>query len=142
MRSSIATGVLCATILTAVPCYAQPAAVPSAPLEHNSVKGRWFSMPSAKKLLESYQLLPIKERELRAAKDLLDIRKVRVTLLEANLEDSRKIAILWKDTAEQQAKTAIAKDSFWRSPYLWTAVGLIVGVGLTVGVLAATQNVK
>ena len=73
---------------------------------------------------------------------MLDIRKVRITLLEANLADSRKVANLWKDTAEQQAKTAAAKDSVWRSPYLWTAVGLVVGVGLTVGVLAATQNVK
>ena len=50
MRYLLIVGALLGLIAAGCPAHAEPPA-PSAPLEHNGVKGRWFSMPSAKKLL-------------------------------------------------------------------------------------------
>ena len=133
---------LLVSLLTPTQSWAQPTAAaeaPSAALEHNGVKGRWFSMPSARKLLKAYKLLPVREQELKASRDLLDLQKVRTTLLEANLKDSQKIVILWKETAAEQAKAAQQKDSFWKSPYLWVGVGFVLGAGTAIAATYASR---
>lgn len=102
--------------------------------------GIWFPMASARDLLEKRKLLPVREKELEKTQGLLKLRDERITILEANVKTSEEIADAWKGTAEQQAK-ALAQDSpWWRSPYLWMAVGFAAGVATTVGVTVAIKR--
>jgi len=143
MKQVLFAILLCSLIIAPLPLYAEtPASQPSVALEHDGAKGRWFSMDSARKLLEAYKLLPLRKQELTATKSLLDLQRVRTMLLEANLKDSRKTADMWKTTAGQQAEAAQKKDSIWKSPQLWTGVGIVIGVALTIGALAAASRAQ
>ena len=83
----------------------------------------------------------------RAALDLqpkleqrIELEKKRTELLSQEVATSDKIADVWRTTAEQQAKALAQKDAWWKSPYLWTAVGFVVGAATTVGISIAVKR--
>jgi hypothetical protein len=102
--------------------------------------GIWFPMAGARDLLEKRKLLPIKEKELEKTEGLLKLKEERIGILEANVKTSEEIADAWKGTAEQQAKALAQDNPWWRSPYLWMAVGFAAGVATTVGVTVAIKR--
>jgi hypothetical protein len=103
-------------------------------------KGMWFPMPKARQLLKDVKLLEGAQRTLKKTEDRLDLEKERSKLLDKNVKSSEKISELWKSTAETQAKALAQKDAWWKSPYLWTVVGFVVGTATTVGITFAVNR--
>ena len=56
----------------------------------------------------------------------IELEKRRSKLLELNVETSSAIAEQWRKAAETQGKALQQKKSFWRSPVLWFAVGVVI----------------
>lgn len=112
----------------------------SGPLTHEGHKGMWFPMDSARQLLKDVKLLKATQATLKKTEDRLGLEQERTKLLDKNVKSSEQISELWKKTAEQQAKALAQKDSWWKSPYLWTAVGFVVGAATTVGITFAVNH--
>jgi hypothetical protein len=102
--------------------------------------GMWFPMGSAKRILKTVKEHPIKMKELAKTQDLLQLRDARIGLLEKNNSTNEQIAEIWRTTAQDQAKALGQRDPWWRSPYLWTAVGFAVGAAVTVGIAVAVKK--
>jgi hypothetical protein len=83
--------------------------------------------------------LPEIRAELELINKRLDLEKARSALLDANARSAEQIAAVWKDTAETQAGLLARKTPWWQHPYLWTAVGLVVGTGVTILVVYAVE---
>jgi hypothetical protein len=109
-------------------------------LEVGGQKGMWFPMAKAKQLLSDVSELPKIKDQLALIEKRLELEKSRSELLDRNVKTVEQIAVNWKTTAEGQAKLLANKDPWWRHPYLWTAVGLVVGVGTTVGITYAVKH--
>jgi hypothetical protein len=83
----------------------------------------------------------------------LQLLRVRATLLEERLElRDRQYGLLQETTelgtqaltdsqemvgelSSQLVKIEAERDAWWRSPYLWSALGIAMGVGITVWLL-------
>jgi hypothetical protein len=106
------------------------------------VDGIWFPMPKAKSLLKDVKLLPKVQLQLSRVEDRLELEKRYTVILKLDLKDTEKISDLWKQTATAQAKLLAKKstDPWWKNPYLWTAVGFVIGVGATVGIAVAIDR--
>ena len=109
-------------------------------LLHDGRKGMWFPMASARLLLQDVALLPTLRRTLHITEGRLALEKDRTRLLSKHVVISEQIAGLWQKTATQQAKVLTRDSVWWRSPYLWTAVGCITGVAVTVSVVYAVNR--
>lgn len=101
---------------------------------HEGVAGQWFPRPAVRLLLKDLKsgraalaLQPKLERRI-------ELGVQRVKLLELDVATSDKIGAAWRTAAEVQAKQLAKKDSAWRSPTVWFAIGLVLGIG---GVTAA-----
>jgi len=101
--------------------------------------GQWFPLPAARRMLKDLQvgraaiaLQPKLERRI-------ELEVQRVILLELDVATSDKIAEQWRKAAEVQAKVLAQKDSFWRSPALWFAVGTVVTGAALISAAAATK---
>lgn len=103
-------------------------------------KGMWFPMNKAKQLLKDVKLLKENQAILKKTEDRLELQKIRTDLLDKNVKTTETISDLWKTTAEQQAKALAQKDAWWKSPYLWTVVGFVVGTATTVGITFAVNH--
>lgn len=109
-------------------------------LEHQGQKGMWFPMAKARQLLTDVSELSKVKAALELIEKRLELEKTRSGLLTQNVKTVEEIAANWKSTAESQAKLLSDKQPWWRHPYLWTAVGLVVGVGTTVGIVYAVEK--
>lgn len=122
------------------PAPAPKKAPTSGVLIHDGHKGMWFPMDKARQLLKDVKLLKETKGILKKTEDRLELQKVRTDLLDKNVKTTEKISSLWKATAEQQAKALAQKDAWWKSPYLWTVVGFVVGTATTVGITFAVNH--
>lgn len=135
---SWATSFALVVVLVAMPARAQ---TPDTQLlEVQGQKGMWFPMAKAKQLLSDVSELPKIRDQLALIEKRLELEKTRTDLLDRNVKTVEQIAVSWKTTAEAQAKLLANKDPWWRHPYLWTAVGLVVGIGTTVGITYAVKH--
>lgn len=106
----------------------------------DGVPGVWLPMANARKLLEDVAQLPKIREQLNLLQQRLDIEKERSTMLERNVQTVERIALVWKSTAESQAETIAKKDAWWKSPYLWLAIGVVVGTSATIGITYAVRR--
>lgn len=96
--------------------------------------------PSAKEYLTFKLECPKLKLMLEKKDTLLVIKNKEIqTLEELNIND-----ILQKEALEDEVITLheqqMSANAWYRSPYLWTAIGLLCGIGLTLGVLYGVQG--
>ena len=111
-------------------------------LEVDGKPGMWFPMATAKKMLKDITVCRGQTAELDLTVKRLDLEKSRSDLLTKNLKTTEDISNTWKTLAEDQAKRLTKANPWWKSPYLWSTVGFVLGTGVTVGVTAAVSAVK
>lgn len=106
-------------------------------IRHQGVKGLWFPMPTARRLLRD---LHIGRGAIKLGRKLelrieTEIAKTRLT--EHQLASAISELQIWKDTAKEQAKQLheIGSPPWYMRPYLWAAVGFLIGAGCTVGIV-------
>lgn len=98
-----------------------------APLLLNGKEGVWLPVDVANKMLadlnsiDNYRLL-IEKLTLR-----LTIASDTQTLLKQQLKDASTMEQEWKKAAEENAKALAKQNKWYKSPYLWTAVGFVLG---------------
>lgn len=105
----------------------------------DGVKGMFFPMPVARLMLKDLKLgkaaLAMQPKlELR-----IELEKHKTKLLELDVETVEKMSQIWKSTAEDQAKRLSKTDTFWRSPTLWFALGVVVAGGAFGAAVAITK---
>jgi len=108
----------------------------------NGQAGVWFPAVKATQLLEDVAQLPAIKVQLEKLEQRLAMEKERATLLERNVQTTEKIAGSWKATAESQAALLTGKDPWWKSPYLWLTVGIVVGTATTIGIAHAVKEIN
>ena len=111
-------------------------------LDNKGVAGMWFPMESAKKVLADLKKVGEIASALELTEKRLDLEKQRVNLLERNVKTVELIATNWKTAAEGLSTQVREKDPWWKSPYLWITVGIIVGAGTTLGLSVAATRAK
>jgi len=104
-------------------------------MEYQGQKGLWFPMDKAKQLLTDVASLPEVRKQLALIEARLGLEKERSALLGKNVLTVEKIAETWKETAKGQAEVLARRSSVLQSPYLWTAIGFVVGVGATIAIV-------
>lgn len=105
-------------------------------------RGVWFRLSAADKIrkmklelpelrlqIEKYELAEEeRQSEVRELKMAIELQKSSLMALESTIENHAKEA----REAEERAKAAEDElDKWYRSPWLWGAVGIAVGVGST-----------
>jgi hypothetical protein len=96
--------------------------------------GQWFPIARARLLLTDVKLGRNALKQVPLLEQKSSFALQRVKLLELQVGDSEKIAETWRQAAQEQAKALQSQHAWYKSPTLWFAVGLVLGVG---GVTAA-----
>ena len=103
--------------------------------------GQFFPLPAARLMLKELErgrgalaLQPKLERRV-------ELGKHRVVLLGLDVASWKQQSVVWKDTAQQQAKARVESRAWYRSPQLWFAVGVIAGAAAAVGLAAGVVRV-
>jgi hypothetical protein len=114
-------------------------------LEHDGQPGMWFAMPVTRCILRYVLKLESLQPRVGLLEQRLSIRDAQVELVREALTlsiDAEGRAIEALEAAERGRRRVEERlDAWWRSPYLWVGVGLVVGVAtvvLSVQVLEAT----
>lgn len=114
-------------------------------MNRGDVRGMFFPMPTARLVLCEVRELRLRRREsgilseeIRQWSARTDLLREQVRLaVEAKNELGQVV-----DAAERRAREAEAdRDSWWRSPVLWFAVGAVVTVALVVTTAVALHDV-
>lgn len=103
------------------------------PVTHEGKPGVWFPSDEAKKLLEDLKRLQQEAEIAKKLQERLDLEKRTNELLKQQIETERKIAETWENAAREQANQRAQADKWYRSPYFWAGVGLVVGGALVIG---------
>lgn len=101
--------------------------------------GQWFPMAQGRRLLKDVKLGLNALGQIPLLQQQLTMRLDRIKLLELQVLDSEKISATWRKAAEQQSAALLRKSSWWSSPTLWLAVGLLFGVGSMTAITIAVR---
>lgn len=100
-----------------------------------------FDVDSARCLLQMRLNYPGLELKLKKSIYLNDLRFKQITTLEEmNTNRGVQVEELTKEVVSWQKKYN-SMDSWWRSPYLWFGVGLVLGVGTTLGIMYLVKEI-
>jgi hypothetical protein len=117
--------------------FAQDLPAPSTQLlVHEGHPGYWFPEAAATKMLADLEELP----PLRQKTDLLELKIKKMEefelLLKRDLEVTEEISGKWKTAFDEQitinATYEKKLNAWYRSPVLWTGVGMLLGGGFAV----------
>ncbi len=98
-----------------------------------------FDQESARKLLQMRLDFPKLEITVQKQKELLQVRSKELDVLHsvlANLTSQK--SILLDETVNLHKQIALAY-AWYKNPYLWACVGVVLGTGATILVMYATQ---
>ncbi len=126
-------------------CAPEHVGVRRATIRHEEQLGVWFALPVARCVLEVLATVESTSSRLHLLERRLELRDGQVETLRRALDlsvQAEDAAVGALEAAEAGRRRAEERTgAWWRSPYLWTGVGLVVGVGavvLSVQVLEAT----
>jgi len=126
---------------------AQPEGPRRATVEVNGVTGIWFRADVAREMLADLTELPLVRTRVQLLEGRLEIRDDQISSLRSVVELSQAAeerAVNALDEAVQARRAAEdARDAWYRSPILWTSVGMIIAgalVALTAYALSAVPG--
>ena len=102
-------------------------------------RGIWFPMVSARQLLTAHMVCEKMQQGCDLTEQQFILAKERADLLQKNAEANAAIAVTWQQTARDQQEVLARRDVWYKSPYIWLAVGFIVGTGATIGITATVK---
>ena len=94
----------------------------------------------AKEMFVLYETYPDLQLRLGKSLELLEVRADTIQLManiHINLGDQK---IVLQEEVIGLRNTINTMDAWYKSPYLWACVGIVLGVGLTVGVTYAVNG--
>jgi hypothetical protein len=100
-------------------------------LNNNGATGIWFAWPVAECLLRDVNELRLVHTRLELLDKSLEVRDNEILTLRQlvrTTKDTADTALVAADTERRLRKRC---SVWWRSPYLWAGVGLVLGIGLT-----------
>lgn len=105
-----------------------------ATIEVNGVTGIWFRADVARAMLADLEELPLLRTRVQLLEGRLEIRDDQITRLRSVIElsvaaEERAVSALEQAVSARRAAED-ALDAWYRSPALWTAVGIVVAAGL------------
>lgn len=140
MRSVLAL-VLTASLLLAPTAAAEPPE--GVVMEHDGKAGLWLPLEAHRAILADLRELPERRNEVHLLDEKLRLRieqvsDLRIAVVAAT--EAQKIAVAALDAAEKGRAAAENRlDAWWRAPAFWVAVGVVAGLGLTLGAAKLAQ---
>ena len=123
----------------------------SVELEHEGVAGYWFPDDAATRMLKDLRGIPLLRKEMGLYELKIARQQEFVVLLRQDIEVTEQISVKWQKAFQDQVVVTEAQAEYYekqlaetkkwyRSPILWTGVGLVVGAGLSVGISYALAD--
>jgi len=91
-----------------------------------------FDRESALFLLGLRVKYPKLELQLKNQDQLIKLRGVRISLLEKNLVNMNDQKVYLQDEINGLTAALDTQTAWYKSPYLWFSVGVVLGIGTTV----------
>lgn len=114
-------------------------AVTSKELEVDGVKGIWFEIKTARRLLTDALVCDKMLSRQQLLEQKLQLTEERAVLMQKRAEKNAQIAEQWQLAAQRQNESLSQADAWYRSPYLWLAVGVALGAGGVIGAVSAAH---
>lgn len=129
----LGVAVLVALLLTA-DCQAQcPPPADLSPdvtdLSYQGAPGVWFPEPVARCVLADVKLLPLKLRDVSDLTSKVHLLTLDLASLRVALDFSKQEAVSLRGALDLQVEEVQDAHAWYRSPYLWFGVGLVLGAG-------------
>lgn len=113
-------------------CRAQPIPEPTR-MQLNGSHGLWFSDQDATRILSVWREAESLRLRIPVLEAMIDNRNARIVIAERSLElADNQIRLL---TETNETLTSISAPRWYESPWLWLSIGLILGTGITIGIL-------
>lgn len=94
----------------------------------------------AMKLLEIYKDYPNIQLKLKATEDLLKNKEEQIVVLtDLNTNLTQQLTQTKNMNAALQEEINKA-NAWWKSPWLWSAVGIVIGTAATIGIVYAVKG--
>ena len=113
--------------------------VSSKELEVDGVNGVWFEMTVARRLLADTLICEKLSSQQRLLEQKLQLTEERAILMQKQAEKNAQIAQQWQLAAQKQQEVLQHSDAWYRSPYIWLAVGVVIGAGGIIGAVSAAN---
>jgi len=112
-------------------------------MEHDGKAGLWLPLEAHRAILADLRELPERRAEVHLLDEKLRLRVEQVSDLRiaaAAATEAQKVAVAALDAAEKGRAAAENRlDAWYRSPTLWIAIGVVAGLGLTLGAAKLAQ---
>lgn len=106
-------------------------------IKQNGMSYLCFDQDASQILLDMRLKYPLLEKENVLLKDQVKIKEEEIVKWQSGAENlTAQLAILAESNTDLQKKIE-SSNAWYRSNILWTAVGLVVGTGITIGVVKA-----
>jgi hypothetical protein len=126
-----ATIVVCAVLLCVSVVYAED----KMDVRAQQIDGKsfvCFTEADSQKLLQLTLDYPKLQLQLKTQGELIDIKTKEISTLElanGNLREQNGVLVLQNTHLQQKI---VDRDAWYKSPYLWFVVGLVVGTGVSI----------
>ncbi len=90
--------------------------------------GVWFVSPLARCLLRDVELLRSRNEEVQLLEGQLQLFRERSETADLLLTSTEQQVESLTTALERMTERAVAAEAWWLSPYLWTTIGVVLGV--------------
>jgi len=115
-------------------------------IEHQGIRGFFFSRDIALRMLADLRELPLRVREIRILEEELEIRAGQISRLREMVSLEREAterALGGIDTAMNRAREAEnLMRVWWRSPAFWLGVGIVATLALEIAAVYALATLS
>jgi hypothetical protein len=110
----------------------------------DGVEGLWMPKEMANKVLSDVELIPKLETKIKDLEFSVNIKNERAENFQIGIliaERSRDSALKAFQLSELKLEESNKKLKVWyRNPYLWFTIGIVVGVGVEVGIVYGSKR--
>lgn len=115
-------------------------------VERDGVNGMFFPMRLARLILCESSELRLRRREAQLFVQQATLLASQLTMVDRQAElatQARDHAIeMFNESQDRLIEVQNAKRPWWRSPFLWTAIGAILGIGIFIGAAYALGSIS
>lgn len=118
-------------------------------VEVDGVKGDWFTPRQSERIIFKLQktdrLRRLSESQgalIKKQKDLIRTATTSLYLQTLSTDAEKERGDKLKDLAETQAEELKNARAWYRSPALWTSIGTVLGIGLTIGTFILARKAQ
>ena len=98
-----------------------------------------FTPDDAKYLLELRIKFPVQQEKIKGLEDLVLNKTKQIKIMDTMLENKNQQVTLLTDRAIYLEEELDSATAWYRSPYLWTAIGIVLGCVATISIVKAVD---